>query len=235
MLVSGEFMCLSAVASMVRSRRFWVWQLGGAVIYGVPVFVRLATGNVLLPVLSWFEVPWIDHYVPGNLVEKVLVNAFFPGGAGAVAGEVFFGNLHAGVAVSRRRKYLWRLAGALLWTAAWSLFQFWGNMQNIMGSYGGNLFEYPMVFPLNFLLASLSIFTPDIIGFVGGKTVNVYQRLKRAALKLIFCDHLSVDMPFHVRRKDREITDPTELRSVLKATKYVTVALCMHDEPYLVR
>ena len=41
-------------------------------------------------------------------------------------------------------------------------------------------------------------------------------------------------MSFHVRRKDREITDPEELRQVLKATKYVTVALCMEDEPYLV-
>jgi hypothetical protein len=41
-------------------------------------------------------------------------------------------------------------------------------------------------------------------------------------------------MSFHVRRKDREITDPNELRQVLKATKYVTVALCTEDEPYLV-
>lgn len=41
-------------------------------------------------------------------------------------------------------------------------------------------------------------------------------------------------MSFHVRRKEREITDPEELRQVLKATKYVTVALCMEGEPYLV-
>jgi len=41
-------------------------------------------------------------------------------------------------------------------------------------------------------------------------------------------------MSFHVRRKDREITSPDELRQVLKATKYVTVALCRNDEPYLV-
>jgi nitroimidazol reductase NimA-like FMN-containing flavoprotein (pyridoxamine 5'-phosphate oxidase superfamily) len=41
-------------------------------------------------------------------------------------------------------------------------------------------------------------------------------------------------MSFHVRRKDREITDPNELRQVLKTTKYVTIALCMQDEPYLV-
>jgi len=41
-------------------------------------------------------------------------------------------------------------------------------------------------------------------------------------------------MSFHVRRKEREITDPAEMRQVLKATKYVTVALCMDNEPYLV-
>jgi nitroimidazol reductase NimA-like FMN-containing flavoprotein (pyridoxamine 5'-phosphate oxidase superfamily) len=41
-------------------------------------------------------------------------------------------------------------------------------------------------------------------------------------------------MSFHVRRKDREIKNPEELRQVLKSTKYVTVALCMENEPYLV-
>ena len=41
-------------------------------------------------------------------------------------------------------------------------------------------------------------------------------------------------MSFHVRRKDREITDSAELKAVLKSTKYVTIALCMDKEPYLV-
>jgi uncharacterized protein len=41
-------------------------------------------------------------------------------------------------------------------------------------------------------------------------------------------------MSFHVRRKDREITDPAEMRQILKDTKYVSVALCMNNEPYLV-
>jgi nitroimidazol reductase NimA-like FMN-containing flavoprotein (pyridoxamine 5'-phosphate oxidase superfamily) len=41
-------------------------------------------------------------------------------------------------------------------------------------------------------------------------------------------------MSFHVRRKDREITDSAELKKVLKSTKYVTIALCMDNEPYLV-
>jgi len=41
-------------------------------------------------------------------------------------------------------------------------------------------------------------------------------------------------MSFHVRRKDREITDPAEMRQILKTTKYVTVALCMDNQPYLI-
>lgn len=41
-------------------------------------------------------------------------------------------------------------------------------------------------------------------------------------------------MSFHVRRKDREITDSQALKKVLKSTKYVTISLCMDNEPYLV-
>ena len=39
---------------------------------------------------------------------------------------------------------------------------------------------------------------------------------------------------FHVRRKDREVTDLKEMQQVLKTAQYVTVAMCMDDEPYLV-
>jgi uncharacterized protein len=41
-------------------------------------------------------------------------------------------------------------------------------------------------------------------------------------------------MSFHVRRREREINDTDEMRMVLKNTKYVTVAFCMNNEPYLV-
>ena len=142
-----------------------MWQIVGAIIYGIPVAIRFATGSVYLPLLSLLEIRWIDHYVPGNLVEKILVSAFFPGGAGAVAGEILSSN-RGGFPVLGRRKYLARFGGAMVQTAAWSVFQFWGNLQNITGPYGGNIFEYPMVFPLNFLLASFSIFTPDVLSFV---------------------------------------------------------------------
>ena len=41
-------------------------------------------------------------------------------------------------------------------------------------------------------------------------------------------------MSFHVRRKDREITKADEMHQVSKQATYVTVALCMEGEPYLV-
>lgn len=171
-------MYLKAIASTLRSKRFWVWQIGGAIIYAIPVAIRLATGNVILPILSLLATPWIGHYVPGNLVEKILVNAFFPGGAGAIAGEVFYTNKH-GKTFTRKQKYFARLGGAMLWVTAWTIFQYLGNMQNIIGTYGSNLFEYPSVYPLNFGLAALSIFTPDVVGFLKNKATNAYHRLKR--------------------------------------------------------
>ena len=170
-------MHLKSFASMIRSKRFWTWLIGGAVIYAIPVAVRLATGNVILPVLSLVATPWIGMYVPANLVEKILVNAFFPGGAGGVAGEIFFSSAKSKTLIGREL-YVARLYGALLAVAVWSLFQLSGGLLNIAGPWGGNLFEYPTVYPLNFLLASLSIFTPTIVGFLKNKIANAHRMLK---------------------------------------------------------
>src|SRR5208283_355424 len=128
-------MYLNAFKNMLRSRRFWVWGICGAVIYAVPAAIRIATGSVILPVLSLAATPWIGMYVPGNLIEKILVNAFFPGGASAVAGEVFFSSAKSKALVGREM-YVARLYGALLATAAWSLIQLIGGFLNIIGSWG---------------------------------------------------------------------------------------------------
>jgi hypothetical protein len=154
-----------AVVATLRNRRFWRWELGGAVIYAIPAAIRFAIGSIHLPILSLLEIPWVDHYIPGNLVEKILVNAFFPGGAGGVAGEIFASNLKGEVARGKA-KYLHRLGGALLQTAVWSAFQYFGYSLSIMGSYGSNIFESIFVFPINFVLAAFSIFTPDVVGFI---------------------------------------------------------------------
>jgi nitroimidazol reductase NimA-like FMN-containing flavoprotein (pyridoxamine 5'-phosphate oxidase superfamily) len=41
-------------------------------------------------------------------------------------------------------------------------------------------------------------------------------------------------MSYHVRRKDKEITDHDQMIKILKKTKYVTLAMVNGSEPYLV-
>jgi nitroimidazol reductase NimA-like FMN-containing flavoprotein (pyridoxamine 5'-phosphate oxidase superfamily) len=41
-------------------------------------------------------------------------------------------------------------------------------------------------------------------------------------------------MSFHVRRMDKEITDEAQLKKILRTSKYVTIALCKDNVPYLV-
>jgi len=168
----------SALVATLRSRRFWVWELAGAVIYAIPAAIRYATGEVEIPILN-FPGFWIGHLIPGNFLEKVLVNAFFPGGAGGVAGEIF-ANHRRGEPVAGRGKYLARLGGALGQTAVWSLFQFFGYFLLIRGpsgESGTNLFESVFVFPINFVLAALSIFTPDVVNLIKMGAKKVYRSI----------------------------------------------------------
>jgi len=167
-----------ALARTLRSKRFWVWQLVGVVIYAIPVTIRLTTGNVILPILGLLPTPWIGHMVPANLVEKILVNAFFPGAAGAVAGEIFYSAKNNIQTLTTKQKYLYRLTGALFYVTLWSIFQLFGYLANIICTYGTNLFEYPGVYPLNFLLSSLGIFLPTIVGYLKNKIVNLYRKPK---------------------------------------------------------
>jgi len=41
-------------------------------------------------------------------------------------------------------------------------------------------------------------------------------------------------MLYHIRRRDKEITDPEQLKKILKTTNYVTLAMVKDGEPYLV-
>ena len=41
-------------------------------------------------------------------------------------------------------------------------------------------------------------------------------------------------MTYHMKRKDKEITDVSVLKKILKSTKHVTIALCKDNQPYLV-
>ncbi len=162
---------LASAKFTLRSRRFWIWQIAGIIIYGLPAAFRFATGSMAIPILN-FPGFWIGHYIPGNFLEKLLVNSFFPGGAGAVAGEIFFCSYQEGT-TKGRSKYLHRLAGAFAYTSAWSIFQFVGYSFYINGPYGSNIFEYVGVFPINFTLAALSVFTSDVMHFLKSKVLKI--------------------------------------------------------------
>jgi nitroimidazol reductase NimA-like FMN-containing flavoprotein (pyridoxamine 5'-phosphate oxidase superfamily) len=41
-------------------------------------------------------------------------------------------------------------------------------------------------------------------------------------------------MTFHLRRKDKEITDESLMKKILKTSQYITMALCRDSQPYLV-
>ncbi len=154
----------SAAVVTLKSRRFWLWQIGGITIYALPALYRFTTGNMAIPVLN-YPGYWIGHFIPGNFLEKLLVNSFFPGAAGAVTGEIFFSH-YVGITTDRRTKYTRRLAGAFVWTTLWSIFQVIGYSFSVMGPYGSNIFEHSIVFPINFVLASLSVLTPGIVDFL---------------------------------------------------------------------
>lgn len=39
---------------------------------------------------------------------------------------------------------------------------------------------------------------------------------------------------YHLKRQDKLLSDEAEIRAILKRGRYVTMALCRHDEPYIV-
>jgi hypothetical protein len=152
-----------ALVATGKSKQFWTWMLAGIIIYLIPVAIRYATGSIIIPFLNWPGY-WIDHFIPGNLLEKILVNMFFPGAAGAIAGEIFTG-YYLKQPLTIKSKYLARLAGAMLFVTAWSLFQYGGYQLSIYMPFspGSNLFESYFVYPINYIIATCSIFTPTII------------------------------------------------------------------------
>lgn len=153
-----------ALTATLKSKRFWIWTLTGVIIYLIPVTIRYATGSIIIPFLNWPGY-WIDHFIPGNLSEKILVNMFFPGATGAITGEIFIKNYYKQPKITTKTLYLSRIAGALLFVTLWSLFQFIGYQMAIYMPFspGSNLFESYLVYPLNYLIAACSIFTPTII------------------------------------------------------------------------
>jgi hypothetical protein len=165
-----------AFAATLKSKRFWTWMTAGIIIYFIPVAIRYATGSIVIPFLNWPGY-WIDHFIPGNLSEKILVNMFFPGAAGAIAGEVFTG-YYLKQTLTTKTKYLARFVGAIVFVSAWSLFQLWGYQLSIYMSFSpsSNLFESYFVYPINYIIAAFSIYTPTIIYFIKGLGTKITQK-----------------------------------------------------------
>jgi hypothetical protein len=134
-------MSMQALKRTLSSRRFWIWQLGGAAIYAIPVTIRLVTGNVVLPVLGLLENPWIDHFVPANMAEKILVNASFRVRLGRL-GRNLFTYKNGESAISKRVSTV-TLGRAMFYATLWSLFQLLGYLANKTASYGSNLLSTP--------------------------------------------------------------------------------------------
>jgi len=153
-----------ALAATLRNKRFWVWTIAGMIIYLIPVAIRYVTGSIVIPFLNWPGY-WIDHFIPGNLSEKLLVNMFFPGATGAIAGEIFAQTYYHKQPLTCKAKYLSRFAGAMFFVSAWSLFQLIGYQFAIYLPFspGSNLFESYFVYPLNYVIAACSILTPTIL------------------------------------------------------------------------
>ena len=89
------------------------------------------------------ESSWLTHFSPEAQVQLQ---------------EKSYTPIYTAKGSMRRQKYLADLVvrGCGRWVVC--CFSFGADMQNVTGSYGGNLFESPLVFPLNFLLAP-AIFT----------------------------------------------------------------------------
>ncbi|MCL2135002.1 MAG: hypothetical protein FWH37_05545 [Candidatus Bathyarchaeota archaeon] len=167
-----------AFTSTISSKRFWSWTIVGVIIYLVPVVIRYATGSIIIPFLNWPGY-WVDHFIPGNLSEKILVNMFFPGATGAIAGEIFTTH-YKKQQLSTKTLYLSRFVGAMLFVTAWSFFQFFGYQLKIYMSFspGSNLFESYFVFPINYLIATCSIFTPTILYIIKNMFKKIIKYVK---------------------------------------------------------
>jgi len=147
----------------IKNRRVLKWEIGSAALYALPAIARFVTRNPTIPILN---APYysLSPFIPSNLVEKFLVNSFFPGGAGGVVGETLISK-YKNESLKGRSKYLARMFGAYLQYSIWTAFQYAGYLTKTIGPHGENVFEGPEVYPFNLLLATLSIFTPDVIDY----------------------------------------------------------------------
>lgn len=134
-----------------QSRRLFKWEVVGAAAYAIPIAIRSITKQ------AYIGLPTIESYnvfgmlTPTNLVEKAIINSLYPGGAGAVAGEILIPK------ILRRELgsmglHLTRMVGAGLQTLGHTLIQYYLNNQRFLWPHGEPP-ETSGIYPFNFLWA----------------------------------------------------------------------------------
>jgi len=171
---------LNAVSETVKSKRIWAWELCSAAIYGAPALVRFTTRSPDIPILN--EPGYSIAGSPPNLIEHLITNPFFPGGAGAMVGETFFRN-YTCRKLTGKAKYLSRLGGALIQYGVWTGIQYLGYLQERIGPHGENIFDPPEKIPYTLGIAVLSIFTPDAVSYARKGMQAINRRFGNKELK----------------------------------------------------
>ncbi|MBI4010450.1 MAG: hypothetical protein HY361_04685 [Candidatus Aenigmarchaeota archaeon] len=172
---------LNAISEAVKSKRIWAWELGSFVLHVAPALVRFATKNPVIPILN--EPGYSIAGSPPNLVEHLITNPFFPGGAGAVVGETLVSN-YTGRKLAGKSKYLARLGGALLQYGVWTGIQYLGYLQDKIGPHGENIFDPPEKIPYTLGLTVLSVFTPDVVDYANKGIQSLYRRVRAKNFKI---------------------------------------------------
>lgn len=133
------------------------WVIIGIVLYLLPVFYRLTTGNSFVPLLdnTLFLRQSDSQITPVNL-ETLGALFLIPGVLGAVVGmsflEKIFSRRFTGV-----EKYLARVMGSVTVGISWTIIQFFGFLFfNPSGPWGNSLWSSPDVYARNLLVALLA-------------------------------------------------------------------------------
>lgn len=140
------------------------WLVGGVSVYAAPALFRAVTKiTEIFP--HFYELPW---YLPPNIIEKGIVNSFFPGAtASVVIGDTkwkpyrsFIKSLSKKIGLEKYEKFVGRFTGAAIGTTLWTAFQAAGYVQDYLWPHGGNAFEDPSVYPFNIAIGLASTLVP---------------------------------------------------------------------------
>lgn len=163
-----------AIESLQENKR---WIIIGAILYLIPVFYRLTTGNSFVPILdSTLFLYYRDSQITPVNLEILGALFLIPGSLGAVIGASFlekvFNRRFAGL-----EKYLARVLSSLTFGLAFTAIQFFGFLfLNPAGPLGSGLWSAPDAYARNLLVA---IIVAPLVPYVFEFVYNFYKIAKR--------------------------------------------------------